>query len=119
MLSDEWLLRRCLDLRREKDRKRALVFDGVGKYYRVCNFCGRVDIVFPVHSLNLCPRCLKKGRWRPEEVQIWGGGICDMCGVLAVGAIAHIATAYACFKCLWYGLGKHSGALRPGGTHIC
>jgi hypothetical protein len=115
----DWLQRRCLDLKREKDRKRALVFDGVGKYFATCNFCGRRDIVFPVHSLNLCPNCLKRGRWRMEDIEIWGSGICDVCGVLALGAIAHIRTAMACYRCLWYSLGRQRHALRPEGTHIC
>lgn len=117
-LSD-WFQKRMLDLSRPKDQKRALVFDGVGKYFGVCNFCGKTDLVFPVHSVNLCPNCLKKGSWSRGQVQIFASGYCDMCGVYAVGAIAHVKTAMACFKCLWYGLGRQRHALRPEGTRIC
>jgi hypothetical protein len=114
-----WFQRRMLDLKKPKDQNRALVFDGVGKYIKVCNFCGRKDIVFPVSSINLCPNCLKKGSWDKGQVQIFASGYCDMCGVYAVGAIAHVKTGMACFKCLWYSLGHQRHALRPDGTRIC
>lgn len=116
----DWFQKRMLDLRKGEDRKKALAYDGVGKYMRTCNICGRHDIVFPIHSIRLCPNCLKKGYWEIKHItRIEASGYCDLCGVLSVGAIAYIETAYACFRCLWYGFGKHSGALRPDGYRVC
>lgn len=44
--------------------KKPLVYDGTGRYIDTCNFCGKVDIIFPTNTLHLCPKCLGKGDWR-------------------------------------------------------
>lgn len=115
----DWFQRHMLDLKKEKDRKRALVFDGIGKYYQICNFCGKQDIVFPVSGLRLCPNCMKKGWWEPHNIEIQGSGFCDICGVHSIGAIAYVKHAMACWKCEWYVLGKQKHALRVQGRRIC
>ena len=45
-------------------------------------------------------------------------GICDICGVRFEGAGAAVE-GWACFKCLWYKLGKRRTRMDVGGTRIC
>lgn len=115
-------------------KREPLVYDWTGKYFDVCNFCGKVDILVPVSTLHICPDCVKKGEWHytgeekgykytsksgaTSRIRLAGSfGQCDICGVYAVGAIFSV-DGWACFKCLWNKIAKRNDALRPGGSRI-
>lgn len=103
-----------------KPRKGQMVLagDGTLAYYGVCNFCGRTEILAPVASKHLCPRCLGKGVWDSSEVKLERSGYCDLCGIHYIGAGVYVEKALACFRCLWLKLGRQHKALRPEGSRL-
>jgi hypothetical protein len=107
-----------LDLSYDKDRRKAIVFDGTGKYIQMCNLCSRRDLVLPINGFYVCPRCLRKGSWELSQLHVYSSGYCDICGVHAIGAIAYVKYAMACFRCMWTKLSKRKDALRPDGFRI-
>jgi len=110
-------------LKTVEDKRKALVFDGTGKYIQTCNLCGRKDLVFPIHGIFLCPDCVRKGDipfsfLREGKAVVVKSGYCDICGVHFIGAGLYLRTGMACFKCLWTKLGRMKCALRPEGRHL-
>jgi len=99
-------------------KQRPLAYDGTLSHYGVCNFCGRTDILAPIASKHLCPKCLGKGVWDSSQIQIEKSGYCDMCGIHYVGAGVYVENALGCFRCIWIGFGKRHGALRPDGYRL-
>ena len=88
---------------------------------RYCDICHRVDQVYPVQSVYLCPRCaegvMTKGAFAVKLPNFLGKRQCMRCG-RRPPVIFRFNNINVCLKCMWYILSRKKHRMSCSGDRI-